>query len=114
MKLSTKAALVSGFVLPGAGYFLVRAQWRGVIATAIGLTCLFVLTSEAAYRAKLIAEKILSGTLPFDAKVITHEIASLPGNYSADTLSTITTILLATWLFSIIDGYRIGRKHEGN
>lgn len=114
MKLSTKTALVSGVVFPGAGYFLVKKKWQGIITTAIVVLCIFVLVSEATYKAKIIAEKILNGSLPFDIILIKNEIVTIPGQYSAETISLITTILIATWIISIIDGYRIGRKIEQN
>jgi hypothetical protein len=112
LKLATKAALFSAFVLPGAGYFVLHKTGRGILALLITLGTLVVMMQEASYKAKIIGEKIVQGSIPINVESIQHEILTLPGKYNADTLALLSWTLLAVWLISIADGYRTGWKMD--
>ncbi len=109
MKLPMKAALYSGLVFPGAGYFVVQKKLRGFVALLISIAGLSVIIMESIHKAQIIAEKIVSGAIPFDIKIVQQQIFETPGIFSPDLLSGVYTVIGLVWLIGIVDGYRIGR-----
>ncbi len=112
MKHSTKAALYSAFIFPGAGYFCVNSMIKGLSALIATMGCLGVFFYEAFFRAQVIAEKIVSGQIPPDYFAIRSEIYTTPGVVSEQTISTLTYLLITLWIIGILDAYRIGRKSD--
>ncbi|MFL0798434.1 MAG: hypothetical protein K6L73_13205 [Cellvibrionaceae bacterium] len=110
MKHSTKAALYSAFIFPGAGYFGVNSMIKGFSALIITMGCLSVFFYEAFNRAQTIAEKIVRGEIPSNYFALRSEIYSTPGVLSEQTISTLTYLLITIWIIGIVDSYRIGKK----
>jgi len=110
MKLSTKAGLYSGLLFPGSGYFIVNKKRLGFLFLVVTLASLTILLIEAIHKAQVIAQDILSGTLVMDLETLREKIQVTPGFFSPETISAITYLIVALWLISIIDCYRIGQK----
>ncbi|UZE95480.1 hypothetical protein [Alkalimarinus alittae] len=109
MKIATKAALFSAVVFPGAGYFVVKRRGRGVVVLTISIVGLAMLMVEAYIKAQIIAEKIVRGVIPVDIQVIRDQLVLAKGVLSPETAMGISLTIGAVWIFSIVDGYRIGR-----
>lgn len=112
MKLSIKAAVFSGIVFPGAGYFVVEKMVQGVVFLLMTMSGLAVLFYEAYFKAQIIAERILRGEIMFDFNIIREQILILPSKFSPEVLSGISIFIGIIWLFGTIDAYRIGRLKE--
>jgi len=118
MKISTKAMLYSIIVFPGAGYFVLKQKRRGFIALVATLGLFFTLVYEAIYKAQILAEAMVrdilnSGQIPFDIFYILElreKIETVPGYFPAWFVTLATILLVAIWLVSIIDTYRLGKK----
>ncbi len=108
MKLSTKAAIYSGLVFPGAGYFVVKKNFHGSIAFLITFAGLAVVVIEAFHKAQIIAEKIVAGAIPVDIGFIREQILETPGAFSPAVVSAISIVIGLVWLVGIVDSYRIG------
>jgi hypothetical protein len=109
MKKSIKAALLSGLVFPGLGYFAVKRPLRGGVVLALSAVSLVYLVNKAVQQASLLMDKMTSGELPADLQ----SLAASASTGADTTLSTLASIvLLACWLFSMVDGYRIGRSED--
>ena len=108
MKLSTKAAIYSGIVFPGAGYFIVKKSIHGAASFLITFAGLTVVMIEAFHKAQIIAEKIVSGVIPVDITLIREQILTIPGVFSPEVVSGISIMIGLVWLIGIVDSWRIG------
>ncbi len=108
MTKSTKAALLSALVFPGAGHFFLKKYITGTILAVATLGSLGVLTSEIFARANQIAEKIQNGQVPLDVAAITELITRQPAGSEAQLLNIASAVLLIVWLIGIVDSYRVG------
>ncbi|HSD36433.1 MAG TPA: hypothetical protein VLC92_02925 [Rhodocyclaceae bacterium] len=112
MHKSAKAALLSGLVFPGLGYFVLKRPLRAVVVMAVSAACLVYLVDQAVRQAAAVMDKITSGEVAPDVAAVQQLLASSSAG-SATTLSTLASfVLLACWLYSIVDGYRTGSKEE--
>ena len=112
MKKALKAALLSGLVFPGVGYFVLRRTARGVIVVVLSAACLVLLIKSAVDQASVIVNKALSGDVPLDVASIERLMNATPVVSNAALLDILGYVLLACWVFSILDGYRIGRIED--
>ena len=113
MKLSTKAALYSFIVFPGAGYFIAKEKNRGLVAFVISTVIFIIYMFEAFHKAQIIAEKILSGQLPlFDLSRIRAEIPLTEGIVNPEFLMGVSILLGLVWFISIFDSFRLAKAKE--
>ncbi len=112
MKKSHKAALLCTTVFPGAGYFMLKKPIRGVIALAIALGTLFFIMKEAMFKANIIAEQILAGQQSFDPIQITEQLLHGPSLYGPEFIKTLTYFIVATWVYTAIDCFRLGKEFD--
>jgi len=108
MKKSTKAALLSALVIPGAGHFFLRKYITGTVlaVTALGSLCLIV--ARMIETAQQIADKILNGEVPLDVGAITELLSKPPAGTGAQLINIAWVVLIIAWLLGIVDSYRIG------
>lgn len=111
MKLSVKAALFSGLVYPGAGFFLLKRY---------GLILLFAVPATLAFGyilyyvmdvAQVIAERIVSGQMPADMFAIRSAIRSALAEDNP-LLTAAKVAFLVSWLGSIPVSYWSGVRAE--
>ena len=112
MKKSTKAALLSALVIPGAGHIYLKKYFPG--AALIGVTCagLYYLISGAVAQASQILAQIQSSAIPPDIATITDLVTKSSSNSQGQLMSNITVIITLCWIGGIIDAYRLGIKTE--
>ncbi len=110
MKLSTKAALFSGLLFPGSGYFIVKKKRRGFLFFVVTLASLAIILIEAIHKAQVIAQDILSGALVMSVETLREQIQITPGAFSPEIISAVTYFVVGLWVISIVDCYRIGQK----
>ena len=119
MKLSTRAAIFSAIVFPGAGYFVLGMTRRAVIFTGLTLLAVAVLVYEAFHKAQIIAQGIASdflasGGLQFDLFEIRDQIEAIPSVINSSVLTGIYIGLAFLWIFSSINCYRLGKLLENS
>lgn len=112
MKKPTKAALMSAFILPGAGHIYLKVYFTASVLVAAALVALYILITNAVERALLITDKILSGEVPPDMLVITELVTKQSIGDDAQLIEFATTGLVIAWLIGIADAYRVGRLQE--
>lgn len=112
MKNAIKGALFSGLIFPGLGQIILKRYQRGVVIL------LTVLISISIMVVKIVAivldsiNKIESEGAILDSRKIS-EIASQASNASTEfILNFLLVVILACWLFSTFDAYRIGKKMD--
>jgi TM2 domain-containing membrane protein YozV len=112
MKKSTKAALLSALVFPGAGHIYLKKYTPG--AALIGVSCagLYYLISSAVEQVSQILAQIQSSAVPPDIATITDLVTKSSSSSQGQLMSNISVIITICWIGGIIDAYRLGVKTE--
>lgn len=115
MQLPKKAAIYSGCIFPGAGYFLVGNRLRAYSCILFSLMLVALIVYDSVQKALTILNNILvSGEIPTHISALIAQINSTPGAFSTDIHTTLTILLAVIWLLSILDCYRLGKKLNNN
>lgn len=107
-----KAALLSAFVFPGAGHFLLKKYVAGAVLAGIALAGLYYLIAKTVEKALRIAEEIQSGEVQLDATTITELVTKQATGTDAQLLDIAVAVFFIAWLIGIIDSYRVGRTRD--
>lgn len=111
MKKSLKAALFSALIFPGAGQLLLKAYYSAVFFAFFAATGLYLLFVDLYTYAHAILEQVQRGEVSADLASITELVHQQSANIM-ETSNSALTILLFTWLVSVVEAYRIGKKLE--
>ena len=109
MKLSFKAALLSGLAFPGTGHFILKQYLRGMIFFLPSLISLLYLLRYSVNKANALATQIAQGNIPLDTAVISRAIAASPVDAELGQLEFAAWVLFASWLLGIADSFRQGQ-----
>ncbi len=110
MTLSVRAALFSALVFPGAGQILLRRCGRGalfILAVLVGIAGFSLAAASAALpdlEAASMAGEVVDAAL----------LIKVAGDATASAVSTHAGWLVwivAVWVFSIADAYRLGKRN---
>ena len=112
MKSSTKSTLLSLLVFPGAGYFTLNKFKQGFVFLLLSGSALGIIIYDTTYKAQIISQKIISGSLPADITLIQQEILNAPGYFSDSMISFATISLGVLWIAGAIDCYRLGKLQD--
>ena len=107
-----KAALLSAFVFPGVGHFLLKKYIPGAVLAGTAFAGLYFLIAKTVERALQIAEKIQSGEVQLDAATITELVSKQATGTEAQLLNIAAAVLFVSWLIGIVDSYRVGRAQD--
>jgi len=115
MKKSVKFSLLSALVFPGLGHLLLKKYIpASIILTSVTIS-LYVLINDVATRVSMISEQLLNGKIANDILSIIEAIEQQSASIDPQQMNIASSVLIFTWLFSIIDSYRLGRiadKHQ--
>ncbi len=109
MKKHTKAALLSTFIFPGVGHFLLKKHIQGALLAGTALVALYFLIAKSVEKTLLVFEKIQSGETALDAAAITELVSNQTSGTETQLLRLATAALIISWLIGIADSYRVGR-----
>jgi hypothetical protein len=112
MKISTKAALLSGLILPGIGHILLKQYLRGSLLVLFSLAALSIIVTSVYQRALTIVDRINSGDVPVDTGAIADMVSNSASAADGFTENIAVIVLGACWLIGIIDSYRLGVQLE--
>jgi heme/copper-type cytochrome/quinol oxidase subunit 4 len=112
MHKAIKATLLSIFIFPGAGHFLLKQYITGTILVVTTLVALGLLMTKMVEIAVQIAGQIQTGEVQYDVATIVELISMKTTGGDAQLLNFATMVLLITWLVGIVDSYRVGRAQE--
>lgn len=112
MKKSTKAALLSLLVLPGAGHIFLKKYVAAVFFVGAAVVPLYILISYAIERALLISDKILRGEVQLDSYAILTMVRDQGVGHEVQMIEMATVVLIVVWLLAIADSYRVGRMQD--
>jgi hypothetical protein len=108
VKNSTKAVLLSCFVLPGAGHLYLKRYKFGLLLSVCAVAAVYFITSSAIQAALEVTEIIQGGGVGLDTNAIT-ELVSQQTRAGEESTNTTMTMLTILWLIGIFDSYRVGR-----
>ena len=109
MKKSVKYSLLSALVFPGLAHLLLKKYIAAsIILTSIAIS-LYILINDVATRASMISEQLLNGKIANDILSIIDAIEQQSASIDPQQMNIASSIFIFTWLFSIIDSYRLGR-----
>ena len=114
MKTSTKAALLSALVYPGIGQLSYHAYRRAILLILIFSIAAYFYIEEVVSKYQPLIDKIKLGELALNAQALTYEISKNPIILDPKTVSTLTYILIISWLLGIVDAYCIGIKKDAS
>jgi uncharacterized membrane protein len=113
MKLSMKAALLSGLLYPGAGFFLFKRYWLGLLFALPATLAIIYIFSYTMDVASVIADRIVNGQIAPTVPAIRAAIqAALAEENWHLTLAKIAFIV--AWLGSIPFSWWLGVMAEKN
>lgn len=110
MSKAIQAALLSAFVFPGAGHFLLKHPWRALIFLSLAALSSYFLLSNALEMAYDIKGKIERGEIPMDLARISLELAEQRKSKDDSAAQVAVGALALTWLVAVVDAFRLGRK----
>jgi len=108
MKRSVKAALFSCLVFPGVGQMYLRRFARGMAFMLPAIAGFVFMVNYAVEQALSLVGEMESGAVPLDATSIAELVTTTPGGPETMMLNIATYVIVACWVASIIDAYRIG------
>ena len=112
MKRSSKAALLSGPVIPGIGHIVLKQYLRGSVLMLFALVALSVIVTGIYQRALTIVDRINSGDIPVDTGAIAEMVSNSTSAADSSTGNIALAVLGVCWLVGIIDSYRLGVAQE--
>lgn len=114
MTKSTIAALLSAFIIPGAGHFFLKKYLHASVLISASVAVLSLLISKAIEKALIISKQILAGEVQANIKTIMQLVSNQAEGTDASLINLATLVLFIVWLIGILDAYRIGRQQEKN
>ncbi len=112
MKKHTKAALLSTFVFPGVGHFLLKKHIQGAALAGTAFVSLYFLIARTIEKTLQVFEKIASGEIQSDAASITDLVLNQSTGSETLLLRIATAALIMSWLVGIVVSYRVGRAQD--
>ena len=112
MNNALKGALLSGLVFPGLGQIILKQYKRGTALMITAFASMIVFVVNATQQAFKILENVdlESGAIDFDT---ISKAATQASNTSDSLMSNFALLLLLfSWIFGIVDAYRIGKKRD--
>ena len=109
MQKSTKAALYSALILPGAGLLWLKQYRSGLIylgPSLIAATYYFRMSMEIAGQ---VSDKLVDGSLPLDPAAVSDfidKMMSQPGSYANEA----KWVFIICWCVSVVASYLAGKK----
>lgn len=114
MTKSTKAALLSGLIFPGAGHMFLKHYVRGSILILAALISTTVIVTVIVQQALAIIDRISSGEVAIETGAIADMVSSSTHGAESPMANISLVVLLVCWLFGIIDSYRLGSAQKFN
>jgi len=114
MKKQTKATLLSAFVFPGVGHFILKKRIHGTVLAGTAFVSLYFLIARMIEKTLQVFEKIASGEIDSDATSITELVLNQTTGSETLLLRIATAALVISWLIGIVDSYRVGRAQDKN
>lgn len=109
MSKGLKAALLSGLVFPGLGYFIVQQKLRGWLVVTISLVCFIYILQFVTDKAFEMVEQLQQqGVMP-DPVSLSLRVSEVLSQSDTGLVNAALFVLVVCWLGSCVDALRLGR-----
>ena len=118
MEKSTKAALFSALIFPGAGLFWLKHYWRAALFMVPAIAAAWYIFTCMQYVSNVLTKRITEGSIYIDILNINQAITQI----SAESQKIIAAqhfhmdaaqwAFIAAWICSIVSSYFAGKKLE--
>ena len=112
MKQSTKAALLSAFVFPGAGHLLLKRYPTAILLIVSATTAAYFLVTLTVEKSLGLVEAIQTRNGQLDVTSLTELLAQQSATNDSATLEIATTLFFIIWLIAIVDAFRTGKSSK--
>ncbi len=112
MKKSTKAALLSAFIFPGAGHLYLKRYLMGTVLLVATVIALFGLVSQITDKAFQIVEQLQLQGMPLDLMALTTLVSEQLSAAETQSLNITTVVIVVCWIVGILDSVRIGHAMD--
>ncbi|PHS26140.1 MAG: hypothetical protein COA83_03635 [Methylophaga sp.] len=106
MTKTTKALLLSAFAYPGGGQIFLKRYLSGMVFISISTIGFYYVLKNTFQIAFQIIEQVKNGAAPPDFTTL----LSLVSQHDTQLLNNVITIMLITWLVSIVHIYFIEKN----
>jgi hypothetical protein len=109
MKMSSKAALYSALIFPGAGLCWLKQYWQAALFILPSLAiCAYVVRATLA-TAQLLRDKIADGSLALDISTLSLAVERSIEQLTS-SLNNLIWLLILCWAASIVCSYLAGER----
>lgn len=112
MNKSIAAALLSAVVFPGSGHLYLRRYLAAAVLIGASLLALAIIGDFVIAQVRLIGDEILAGAIPLDPELIATRVRHSIEAADIARVRIAWWALVACWLLSIVDAFRLGRAAE--
>jgi hypothetical protein len=112
MKSSTKAAIYSATVAPGAGFFFLRQHLWGLVFLLPSLVPFFLLMRHYFTKTQWVAERAVMGELPLNIRVMLEEVLRESDPAVTAWIWQMKGVFIAIWIVSIIASAVAGHQRD--
>lgn len=111
MRRSTKAALISGLVLPGLGHIFLRKYVFGLVLLCLSFWSIYSVATSAIGTALDLAKEIEGGGIALDSETM-RELVAQRSQQAEQSTRIPLWVFAVSWVIGIVDSYRVGRAQE--
>jgi len=112
MKQTTKGALLSALILPGAGHLALRSKARGWILISLSVACLVYIFALLIPIVTGIVSEITRGGTSVDPADLNRMVKGRLMGGGASAAGYAVWALIVIWVVALIDVIRLGRKRD--
>lgn len=112
MQYAMTATLLSAFVFPGSGHFMLKRHgtaWALIVTTCVPLCFVVYHLVQATQH---ILNRIEKTNMPADFTIMLGALLDRPFGNQTELVSYASYLILACWLFGVVDAYRLGSKMD--
>lgn len=108
MDRSTKAALLSALVFPGAGQLFLKCHLRALLFFTPAAGAALYFSAAVMQPLLVIAREITTGAMPFDPFLIQQRVEQ--SRIDSLAMNMAALVMLTTWICATIDAWIVGLK----
>ena len=110
MTIPSKAFLLSAFVLPGLGHYILKRYISAVVLIGVSLVLSCVLILTTIERALLISDQIPNTGIQPDLLEMTRLASESSSDDTLNFIGYVTTTLIVVWALALLDIFRVSRQ----
>ena len=113
MRQALKGALISGLIFPGLGQITLKQKKRGwALIAAVVASIVFIVIEVAQIAQQSLQQAQAQGGAQMTEEALKAATMEAMNNADTTLLNIASLLLLALWVYAIIDAWLIGSKQD--